>query len=465
VVLGLRTDIAAVAVARLKYIPDASLGGDPWVQRLVSSADHLEATVMLQHAAVAAALAPNPAPQCCAGLPFEADPTSLANGGFAYAVVALVNGGVAYLDLDAQDAHGRHVPRIIDKDSQPPGPLKDSSCAVVDYNASLDNYRVPGQDVDGGVVDLSTRPVIAYEIGSDVEGSPPVVNQALDDDYVMVWQGLLPGATGRNFTALDCNLLTGTVQDTRTAVNLGTLGVRVGDRVEIVPTNSCPCPAAQPDCTTVTSLAVTEVSGSLLTLADTFGIRECLAAGREVAYRVRASNQFTLNGGLSGRNFGRIAFLEWVEVPGMRLQVAPAGYQGGQPSVVTARPWDTAGGPATVVADNPPPTDAVLVVPMRSNYDPFILDTNDVDPTLGRYIPAGSVPTGIATAVIPVMSGSSEAEKAVGVMSAAGGGLIFQFDLALHPPCSAPVTTCDSLAQCSTLVSRSTVDAQFRFFE
>jgi hypothetical protein len=472
VVLALRRDIPAVAVARLTYFPSPDLPNDAWVDRMRSDTDALQATVMLPRFPAAVALAPNPAPQCCEGVPFAVDPTALANGGFAYALVAMVNGSIAYLDLDAQDGSGRRMPRIIDKNSTPPGPLLDTNCNVVDYNTSTDNYRTPAMFVDGGPPpDLSTRPKVEFTVTSDSSGTPLVVQQNLDDDYVFVWEGILPSVSFRTLRATGAQLAASIVQDERTTADLVSLGVRPEDALEIPVQDGCPCPAGNPDCTVVASLEVSAVAGSTMRINGLQSIRDCLANDRVLRYGVRGKSTFSVTGGLSGRGFGRVAFMEWLDVPGMRLRMVPADYQGGDPGNVLSRDGGFVDpGVVTPATDNPPPRDAVLVVPMRSNFDPFILGTDDVAPTQGRFFPAGSIPTGLATAVVPVnvvtSSGTQAFFKAVGILSAAGGGLLIQFDLALHPPCPAPgAATCASQVVCSSNLSRSNVDSQFKFFE
>ncbi|MBI5497568.1 MAG: hypothetical protein HY904_21330 [Deltaproteobacteria bacterium] len=480
IAVALRRDLPAVAVVRLRHEPATDLPADSWVHRMRSDADHLAATVMLPGYAAAVALAPNPTPQCCVGVPFEVDPSALANGGFAYALVALVDGSVAYLDLDSEDAQRRRMPRLIDKNSMPPGPLLTSDCQVLDFNSSLDNYRVPHAPLaDGGVADAgltdqdqATRPRVEWSVTTDATGTPPVVKQALDDDYVLVWEGVLPGLGQRTGSSTDAQLLDNLVADSRSGVDLRALGVQAGDVFEVPVQAACPCPSSQPACTVAASLRIAEVAGSQLRLEGTFSIRQCLVAQGGIQYRVRARNHFTLTGGMSGRSFGRVAFLEEVEVPGLRFQLFPAGYTGGTPPPVDTRPVDggTAGSPTGAASGSLPPRDAVLVLPMRSNFDPFVIRTYDINPTQGRFIPAGAVPTGLATAVIPsVVStglGTTETrDRAIAVLAAAGGGLLFQFDLVQHPPCASPTGTCAAGVFCDGQISRGAQTGQFKFFE
>ena len=465
VALALRSDKPAVTVVRLKFAPSPLLGGAAWVERMRAPVDRVEATVMLPRFGAVVALAPVGAPACCSGVPFSLEPEALAQGGFAYAVLALVDGGVAYLDLDARDAVGRRTPRLIDTNATPPGPIRLESCAQLDVNTSPDNYREPG--VETGEAGSGNRPIFVWEPASDVAGDPPVVTQSLSEDYLMRWEGSLPTTRGRSLQATNGQLVQNVVTDTQTGFDLVAAGVRPGDVVDLPPQEGCSCPDTNPDCQSVALLTVVAVAGNSLELDRTFDVRRCFAEDRQLSYAVRPRNAFTVEAGLAGTFVTRLRFFESLEVPGVKLMLLPAGFEGEIPQL----PPDGTGtgGPGTVLVTRPPPRDAVAVFPLRANFEPFILDLDDTNPASGVFVPAGSIPTGLATGIAPVRVGTSGGtavqNQAVGVLATAGGGLVMQFVLGVYPSCVSPGASCINQSQCSPLVSRSSQDAAFRFYQ
>ncbi|MEW5854493.1 MAG: hypothetical protein AB2A00_37300 [Myxococcota bacterium] len=449
VALALRLDRPDVVVARLRFTTNPSVAFEPF--------DRVEATVRLPRPAAALALAPDPTPMCCQGTTFQQNPETLAQGGFAYGLIALMDGTILYLDLSAKDAGGRRTPRLMDLNPLPPGPPVDPATGVtVDVNTSPNTYQEPGLE-PGASTTPSRRPTVELQTLSDGSGNPPLINQFVDDDYVFIWEGYVAGVSNRRGGATPAQIANNIIADEQAQFDFVSRGVRVGDVLEVPPQEGCECPETEPECTTVVALPVVGVAGNQLQLAGTFADRDCLARDEGFIYSVRAADSWVAYGRLTGRSFGRISFFQTVDLPSMRVTIIPAGWQGGRPEPVETRPGETEGQPATVVVQNPPPSGTVLTVPMRSNFDPFRLDPDDTAPDVGRYIAAGAVPTGLTTAVIPVATssvvGAARVEKAVGILSTAGGGLLIQFDLAVQS------------SGANGLISRGARDPAFRFYE
>jgi hypothetical protein len=448
VALALRTDKPVVAVLRLQTdLPD--------VPR--QPHDGLEASVWMPRQPVVAALGPDPSPPCCTGSAFEQHPEALADGGYAYAVVATVDGTLFYLDLGARDATGRRTPRLIDRNPDPPGPWDDTAHGPLDVNSYPGTYQEPGRAA-GESSTPSLRPVVTMVPTGDAQGDPAVVMQDLSDDYVFTWEGFLPGVSWRRAHLPADRSHDGVVQDDW-GLGFAAWGVRSGDVVEVFPDDegegACRCPVQAPACASVASMVVTSVEGSRLVVAPGMAPLDCLRQDRGFAYGVRAAGSFVVNG--SGRSFGRVGFFEPVDLPGMRVELEPANWLGGRPGEVVSRDEPVRDTPASVVVAGAPPRGTTLVIPLRANFDPFRLEMDDVATSLGRYLPAGAIPTGLATAVIPVVysTGTSKETyiKAVGVLATAGGGLVLLFDLAVHG------------TGANGELSRSNADSSFRFFE
>lgn len=479
VALLLRADMPAVTVVRLQYTPSSALPNAPWVDRMRSPTDRVSATVMLPTFAQAVALAPVGAPRCCYGAtanPFSANADTLAAGGFAYAVVALVNGNVAYLDLDARDVSGVRTPRLIDTNANPPGPLVDpDTCNALDVNASSANYSEPGRGGDAGVALSGNRPFMLWEATGDLSGNPPLVQQERSEDYLFRYEGALLGLRGRSLVASDAALVENILSDSQPGFDLVAAGVRPGDSVDIPPQDGCECPGGGTDCVSAALMMVTAVAGPTVRVDSAFEARRCFSDGRAVRYSVRVKDGFSVEGGQTGRAFGRVRFFEKAVLPGVTITLLPAGWSGPVPVL----PEDGGnGGPVGVTVVNPPPRDALLAFPLRSNFEPFILNLDDRDVLNGRFQPLGAMPTGLVTGMVPVRVGTTSGNaaiqtRAIGILATAGAnlgagpGLIFQFDLGVYPQCGDPGTgTCLSATQCAPRVSRAnTADTSFRFYE
>jgi hypothetical protein len=425
------------------------------VVRLQTSgaADALAARVTMPRPPVASALAPAGAPLCCVGGPFSNDPSSLGEGGFAYAVVAQGDGSIAYLDLDARGPDGQRTPRVIDRNPAAPAP------AVADINAQPELYREPDQTA--GVSPGGTRPVVRLQVQRDWSGNPPLVNQWVDADYVFTWQGVLPGLDNRRGSSTAEQLSQGVLEDQDGLLNLGGQGVLPGDVVQVPLQPGCACPLSAPGCINAAELTIVAVSGATLGVEDSFAVRECLGQAGGFAYRVRARNAWVVVGGTVS---ARVRYFEPLDAPGVRISLLPAGsaLTPDEP-VVTRDPSLVPTAPSSLVVVRAPPTDTQLLLPMRSNFDAFVLDADDTDAVQGRFTPANAIPTGLVTAAVPVListtTGTASSVRHIGVLSTAGGGLIMQFDLGIHPTCSATAPGCPAL------LSRGVRDDMVRFYE
>jgi len=429
VALFTHVDVPRVSVVRLRTEGNADTPA-----RVVEA---LEAQVAFPSTPVASALAPLGAPICCRGGPYTNNPELLAGGGFAYAVVALVDGSVTYLDLNAKSADGRRTPRLMDTNTLLPG-------FVVDLNTEPSIYQEPGLEAGASAIP-SLRPQVRTELLADIADlGQTVVNQQVDADYTLTWEGVLATLGERRGQVTRMQLQQGILQDALPGLDFAAQGVLPGDILELPVQEGCACPVADPDagtCDVVAALPIVELAGPTLRVAGTFEARDCLlppgATENFFNYRIRVSQAFEVRRSDDATALGRVRYFEPLTVPGARIQLLPAGYLGGLPDVPGQR-GGIVEGPVTPVALNAPPQGTTLRIPVRSNFSPFRIDLDDVDYSLGRFLPGNAVPTGIATAMAPTRAGAAGEQarvdiKAIGFMSAAGGGLLLQFDLGVHP--------------------------------
>ncbi|MBN2359552.1 MAG: hypothetical protein JXR83_08850 [Deltaproteobacteria bacterium] len=291
-----------------------------------------------------------------------------------YLAVLTIDGILYYVDLTTVDASGQPLPRIFDEIET--GPSLSS-----DPNTDPTLYDPNSADPDA----LLRRPRVDVQ-PLEIAEAPRLVQQRGDASYLFTYQGIAVPLRDRHGRY---DLATQVFSDDDSAVDLAELGARAGDLLDV---------PAQDHCGDGVRLAISDVSGCTLHLADADSARDCIGQVAGVVFNVRAGDQFTValqREDLASGILGRVAFGE----PFLARVVS-----------ITLSEAVDAGGAAL----GPPATGAVLNVPIEDNFDPLGLD-------LGIY---GAVPTGIAVA--PAGTGDNREWQLL--VSAAGGSSLFLLD-------------------------------------
>ncbi|MFH1811758.1 MAG: hypothetical protein ABIJ09_23670 [Pseudomonadota bacterium] len=284
------------------------------------------------------------------------------------AAILTQKGLIYYIELDAVDAAGRLVPRLIDEDVDLPDLSADPNLEPSLYD--------PASDAPDA---LARRPIVTTAVVEDA-GTPPLVQQSGTATLLFTYQGILAPVRDRlGRYEPDLERLVDVDAEQR-GVDLASVHVRVGDLVEIAEQSGCP---------TMLRLPVVQVSGAALVVAPAGGDPDCLRRSGGVRFSVRAGASFTV---ASAREDAAQSILGRVDPE-----------EAYNARVVTLT--------LSLAAAGAPATSAVIAVPVRDNFSPRAVD-------LGL---SGTLPTGLALSMV----GPSEARVPRLLVTAAGGSSLF----------------------------------------